>query len=76
MPRVGIDHIRAVILDDSEGIAARLDAAVQDHADTYVDPWTEGREPVSPGQFRTSLPLEVLPHVPSGRAAELLGGPW
>lgn len=76
VPRVGIDHVRAVVVDDSEGIAARLDAAVQEHADTYVDPWTEGREPVSPGQFRTSLPLEVLPHVPSDRAAELLGGPW
>ncbi len=76
VPRVGLDHVRAVVVEDSEGIAERLDAAVQEHADRYVDPWTQGREPVTPGQFRTSLPLEVLPHVPRDRATELLGGPW
>ena len=75
VPRVGIEHIRAVVVEDAEGIAERLDAAVQQHADTYVDPWTQGREPLTPGQFRTSLPLEVLPRVPAGRAEELLGGP-
>jgi nitrite reductase (NADH) large subunit len=30
----------------------------------YRDPWKEGAVPATPGQFRTSLPLEVLPHVP------------
>jgi nitrite reductase (NADH) large subunit len=63
-------------VDDSEGIAGRLDAAVAEHADRYVDPWTQGADPVTPGQFRTSLPLEVLPRVPADRASELLGGPW
>jgi nitrite reductase (NADH) large subunit len=76
VPRVGLERIRAVVVDDSEGIAARLDAAVQEHADRYVDPWTQGTDPVTPGQFRTSLPLEVLPRVPADRAGELLGGPW
>ena len=76
VPRVGIEHIRAVVVDDAEGIADRLDAAVHDHADRHVDPWTQGKDPVTPGQFRTALPLEVLPHVPEGRANELLGGPW
>ncbi len=74
VPRVGLDLIKAVVVEDSEGIAERLDAAVQEHADTYVDPWTQGADPVTPGQFRTSLPLEVLPRVPSGRAEQLLGG--
>ncbi|MFL6026710.1 MAG: nitrite reductase large subunit NirB [Friedmanniella sp.] len=76
VPRVGIEHIRAVVVQDAEGIAERLDAAVQQHAETHVDPWTQGRDPVTPGQFRTALPLEVLPRVPAGRANELLGGPW
>jgi nitrite reductase (NADH) large subunit len=76
VPRVGLDHIRAVVVEDSEGIAYRLDAAVQEHVDTYVDPWTDGNDPASPGQFRTALPLEVLPRVPAGRANELLGGSW
>jgi nitrite reductase (NADH) large subunit len=76
VPRVGLDHVRAVVVDDAEGIAARLDAEVQRHADTHVDPWEQGANPVSPGQFATSLPLTVLPRVPKDRATELLGGPW
>ena len=49
VPRVGLEHIRSVVVDDSEGIAERLDAEVQKHADTYRDPWLDGKEPVSPG---------------------------
>ncbi|SDU89238.1 nitrite reductase (NADH) large subunit [Microlunatus sagamiharensis] len=76
VPRIGLEEVRAVVVDDRDGIAERLDAAVQEHADRHVDPWSEGRAPVEPGQFRTSLPLEVLPRVPAGRADELLGGSW
>jgi nitrite reductase (NADH) large subunit len=63
VPRVGIDKIRAVVVDDSEGIAARLDADMQKAVAAYVDPWNEGAEPVTPGQFRTALPLTALPQV-------------
>ncbi|WP_020646401.1 nitrite reductase large subunit NirB [Amycolatopsis balhimycina] len=64
VPRIGIDRVRAVVVSDSEGIAARLDAAVQASVAAYRDPWREGEEPVTPGQFRTALPLIVLPQVP------------
>ncbi|MFW0772825.1 nitrite reductase large subunit NirB [Paenarthrobacter nitroguajacolicus] len=64
VPRVGIEHLRRVILDDSEGIAGRLDAAMQASVDAYADPWSERDDPLTPGQFRTSLPLTVLPQVP------------
>ena len=64
VPRVGIDHIRAVVVDDAKGLAAGLDAAMQASVDSYVDPWTERDDPLTPGQFRTSLPLTVLPQVP------------
>ena len=57
VPRVGIDKIRAVVIDDSEGIAARLDAVIQEHADTYVDPWKEAVEPKTPNQFTSTIPL-------------------
>lgn len=64
VPRFGIDRIRAVVVDDSEGIADQLDQAMQRSVAAYRDPWKDGAEPVTPGQFRTSLPLTVLPQVP------------
>lgn len=64
VPRVGIERLRAVIVQDAEGIAGRLDEAVQASVDSYVDPWQERDDPRTPGQFRTSLPLTVLPQVP------------
>jgi len=65
VPRLGIDRIRAVIVEDSDGIAADLDARMQQAVDAYADPWLEGRDPVTPGQFQTSLPLVELPKVPT-----------
>jgi nitrite reductase (NADH) large subunit len=77
VPRIGLDRIKAVVVEDSEGIAERLDAEVQEHVDSHVDPWAaQGSEPVTPGQFQTSLPLEVLPRVWADRAEQLLGGAW
>jgi nitrite reductase (NADH) large subunit len=64
VPRIGIDRIRAVIVDDSDRIAARLDSTVDEAVAGYRDPWQERAEPVTPGQFRPSLPLIPLPRVP------------
>jgi nitrite reductase (NADH) large subunit len=57
VPRVGIDKIRAVVVDDSEGIAERLDAAMQRSVDAYRDPWLEAHSPATPNQFRSMLPV-------------------
>jgi len=35
----GLDHVRAVVLDDSLGIAADLDAAMARHVEGYADEW-------------------------------------
>lgn len=64
VPRVGIEHIRAVVVDDAEGLAAGLDARMQKSVDAYRDPWQDGREPASVGRFRSALPLVPLPQVP------------
>ncbi len=64
VPRIGIDRIRAIVVQDSESIAARLDQSIADSVAAYTDPWRERAEPVTSGQFRTALPLEVLPQVP------------
>jgi nitrite reductase (NADH) large subunit len=55
--RVGIEPIRQVVVEDSEGIAARLDAAIQASVDAYVDPWLEANKPATANQFRTLLPV-------------------
>jgi nitrite reductase [NAD(P)H] large subunit len=60
VPRVGIARLREVLLEDSDGIAADLDAAMAASVAAYRDPWKERQEPATPGQFRTSLPLTVL----------------
>ena len=49
--RVGIDRIRAVVVQDSDKIAERLDSAMQASVDAYADPWSEADSPVTPGQF-------------------------
>jgi nitrite reductase (NADH) large subunit len=64
VPRVGVDRVRALVVDDTDGLAAGLDERIQNAVDAYRDPWREGRDPAVPGQFRTSLPLLPLPQVP------------
>ena len=55
--RVGMDQIRAIVVEDSEGIAARLDAAIQASVDAYVDPWLEAEKPATANQFVSTLPM-------------------
>jgi len=49
--RLGIDKLRAILVDDSEGICARLDAEIQKAVDAYKDPWKEAELPAYPTQF-------------------------
>jgi nitrite reductase (NADH) large subunit len=56
VPRIGIERVRAVVIDDADGIAADLDAAMAASVAAYTDPWKER----DPAQFRTALPLTVL----------------
>jgi nitrite reductase (NADH) large subunit len=53
--RLGIEALRRTLVDDAEGIAARLDAAIQAAVDAYQDPWLEAEHPVHPSQFRSTL---------------------
>ncbi|MBI3879946.1 MAG: NAD(P)/FAD-dependent oxidoreductase [Verrucomicrobia bacterium] len=58
--RVGIEVIRKIVVEDSEGIAARLDADIQKAVDAYVDPWKEAEVPAYPGQFGAPELASVL----------------
>ncbi|MGY1782509.1 nitrite reductase large subunit NirB [Geodermatophilus sp. SYSU D01036] len=65
VPRIGLERIRSVVVDDADGICADLDAGLQRSVDAYTDPWgQDGPEPATPGQFRPALPLVALPQVP------------
>jgi nitrite reductase (NADH) large subunit len=64
VPRVGIERIRAIVVEDSEKIGADLDARMQKSVDSYRDPWCEDRNPAASTNFRSSLPLIPLPQVP------------
>jgi len=54
--RIGISKIRSVVVDDSEGIGARLDQAMQRSVEAYRDPWKEAWAPATPNQFASVLP--------------------
>ena len=53
--RIGMDTVRAVVVDDSEGIAERLDSAMQASVDAYADPWLEASNPVNATQFSSAI---------------------
>jgi nitrite reductase (NADH) large subunit len=57
--RIGIEPLRRTLVEDAEGIIARLDAAMQASVDAYEDPWQEAENPVHPAQFATVLPINV-----------------
>ncbi len=50
--RIGIQRLRALLIEDCEGQAQRLDREIQAEIENYRDPWTEGRQPHDPMQFR------------------------
>ena len=53
--RIGIEKVRAVVVRDEEGIAARLDAEIEAAVAAYADPWREAEDPVHPQQFAEVL---------------------
>jgi nitrite reductase (NADH) large subunit len=57
LERIGIERVRAIIVDDSEGMAAALDAAMDDSALAARDVWLERDAPVTQNQFKTYLPV-------------------
>jgi nitrite reductase (NADH) large subunit len=69
VPRVGLDELTALLVDDRDGLVAGLEERMQAAVDAYRDPWQDGREP-APGQFTAALPLVPLPQVPVRRAPD------
>jgi nitrite reductase (NADH) large subunit len=55
VPRVGLERIRAVVLEDSDGIVGALDAALEKSIAAAYDPWKERSKPVTANQFEDVL---------------------
>ncbi len=55
--RLGIDKIRAVVVEDSEGIAERLDREIAESKAAYKDPWKEAYSIPVNNQFAPLLPV-------------------
>ncbi len=64
VPRIGLDELKELLVEDRDDLVAGLEERMQDSVDAYADPWQEGRDPVTAGQFHDSLPLLPLPQVP------------
>ncbi len=56
--RIGIERLRAILIEDSEGQAARLDQEIEAAVAAYRDPWVEGRQPYEPTQFAEAAPVQ------------------
>ncbi|GGC74930.1 NAD(P)/FAD-dependent oxidoreductase [Hoyosella rhizosphaerae] len=64
VPRVGLETLQAVLIEDAEGLADELDGRLQKSVEGYRDPWLERDAAKSPAQFKSALPLLPLPEVP------------
>ena len=57
--RIGIERLRAVLIEDSDGLVAALDEAMQRSVDATYDPWqAEARTPRTANQFAGVLVAE------------------
>ncbi len=61
--RMGIERLRQILVEDSEGICDRLDRDMQAAVDAYRDPWLEAGAPVHPNQFVTAPAASATPMV-------------
>ena len=67
----GIDHVREVVVDDSLGLAADLEAAMALHVDNYEDEWAATlRDPERLRRFRSFVNAPDSPDVGLPRVAE------
>ncbi|HEY0815685.1 MAG TPA: nitrite reductase large subunit NirB [Pseudonocardia sp.] len=64
VPRIGLDELKALLVEDRDGVVGGLEERLQTAVDAYADPWQEGRTPATEGQFADALPLIPLPLVP------------
>lgn len=55
VPRLGLDRLRELLVDDAEEACGRLEAEMQRAVDAYTDPWSEAERPATASQFDRSI---------------------
>ena len=75
VPRIGLDKIRAIVVDDSEGIAADLDAADANLDRRLCRPWLDRDNPRVPGQFGPRCPWRCCQCRSATRRSSRLSAP-
>ncbi len=55
--RIGIEKIRATVVEDRDGFAGSLDEALRKSIAAHRDPWKEAYAPATPNQFASLLPV-------------------
>ena len=55
--RLGIDKIRSIVVDDSEGIAERLESDLLRSTKAYRDPWKQALHSTVANEFTSLLPV-------------------
>jgi nitrite reductase (NADH) large subunit len=58
MERMGVERARAVVVEDSDGIAGALDSAMDASCAAVKDPWKERNVPKTENQFASLIPAE------------------
>jgi nitrite reductase (NADH) large subunit len=58
----GLDHLRAVVIDDSLGLCAELDRLMERHVDNYTDEWRAAID--DPETLRRFVSFVNAPDVP------------
>jgi nitrite reductase (NADH) large subunit len=59
VPRIGVDEVRAIVIDDRDGIADSLDANMQSSIEATYDPWKEATKPKTANQFANLIPVSA-----------------
>jgi nitrite reductase (NADH) large subunit len=58
--RLGIEKLRDILVHDTEGICAQLDAEIEAAVAAYKDPWaTEAATPINESQFANPVKIDV-----------------
>jgi len=57
--RIGIERIRAVVVEDSEGWGEGFDAQIEAAIAAYRDPWKDGEAPKTENQFASLIPVQA-----------------